>query len=240
MNIQGIDQNGESGKLSNSGEVGSTSLENSPPSPPLEPPDSTQQTAQPESVSPTQDFAAQRLDRVESSVQQVLAQLGQLSNDFDTKLKYDAQKEESVARLHRELQEYKDDLLAKITRPLINDLITLYDNITKTCEYHRERIDDLKQEDYVKSLEFFKQYVIDILEKHDVFQFQSPSIDFDPKTQQALEVLRTDDADQAKKIGKRLRVGFRYLDRIVRPEGVAVFRLDPSLQTRNDDVKDKP
>ena len=53
---------------------------------------------------------------------------------FDREVRAEATRERIVDRLHAELQEYKQDLLLKVQRPIFIDLIQLHDDIGKMIE----------------------------------------------------------------------------------------------------------
>ena len=53
---------------------------------------------------------------------------------FDREIRAEATRERIVDRLHAELQEYKQDLLLKVQRPIFIDLIQLHDDIGKMID----------------------------------------------------------------------------------------------------------
>lgn len=166
----------------------------------------------------------------------ILTQIKQLQSDFETKLKYDAHKEVIVDRLHQELQAHKRDLLGDLMKPLLLDLIALYDDFDKLISHHREGGAQSFSPDGLSTLVNFQTYVSDILEKHGVHRYSNPEAKFDPRTQQALQVLTTTDAEQNRFIASRLRPGFKWNERLIRPEGVAVFayrKAEPSQTNQN-------
>ena len=60
--------------------------------------------------------------------------LGGLQTLFDREIRAEATRERIVDRLHAELQEYKQDLLLKVQRPIFVDLIQLHDDIGKMID----------------------------------------------------------------------------------------------------------
>src|SRR5208282_2988254 len=56
---------------------------------------------------------------------------------FDREIRAEATRERIVDRLHAELQEYKQDFLLRVQRPIFIDLIQLHDDIGKMIEAHR-------------------------------------------------------------------------------------------------------
>ena len=53
---------------------------------------------------------------------------------FERELRAEATRERVIDRLHAELQEYKQDLLLKVQRPIFVDLIQLHDDMGKMIE----------------------------------------------------------------------------------------------------------
>ena len=58
---------------------------------------------------------------------------------FEREARAEATREKVVDRLHAELQEYKQDLLLKVMRPVFVDLIQLHDDIGKMVAAGRTR-----------------------------------------------------------------------------------------------------
>ena len=56
---------------------------------------------------------------------------------FEREIRAEATREKVVDRLHAELQEYKQDLLLNILRPVFIDLIQLHDDIGKVAVSRR-------------------------------------------------------------------------------------------------------
>src|SRR5271165_2963498 len=57
-----------------------------------------------------------------------------LQSLFDREIRAEATRERIVDRLHGELQEYKQDFLLKVQRPIFIDLIQLHDDIGKMID----------------------------------------------------------------------------------------------------------
>ena len=54
-----------------------------------------------------------------------------LRSTFERELRAEANRERVIDRLHAELQDYKQDLLLKVQRPIFVDLIQLHDDVGK-------------------------------------------------------------------------------------------------------------
>jgi len=75
---------------------------------------------------------------------------------FESKLLNDAAKDEIIARLHKELQGYKDDMLRKILKPVFMDIIMLADNMKSLVSRYEETPEtDAVLEKYQKYLPYW-------------------------------------------------------------------------------------
>ncbi|MFH1862706.1 MAG: nucleotide exchange factor GrpE [bacterium] len=156
------------------------------------------------------------------STAQILKTLVELKSSFDAKFKFDQYKENIINRLHAELQQYKDDLYSRILQPLLHDLIRLHDDLDSMIQFYQTQSAETEPARMFTLLQDFKQQVLDILEKHDVFTFTSLAEQFDPKTQQIVRTIPSPRKAQGGLIHRRLRTGFKRHERIIRPEGVEV------------------
>lgn len=152
------------------------------------------------------------------------ARLDALAESFEDKIKYDSSREAIIDRLHAELQEYKNDLALKILKPLVLDLIQFHDDLGKTVAARRERLDEPGAA--AQLLEVLASYQTDVesmLYRNGIETFTTDQSDFDPKRQRVVKSVPTPDASQNKKVAERIRKGFQYEGRVLRPEMVNVF-----------------
>jgi molecular chaperone GrpE len=167
-----------------------------------------------ESVSPL-SLAVQSLEASLSK------RLDALQSVFDREIRAEATREKVVDRLHSELQDYKNDLVLTLMKPVFVDLIQLHDDIGKIVSAQAETSGDAaKMLDLMKG---FQQGIEDILYRQGVEAFEIDDDNFDPRKQRAFSTQITEDIGLNKKIAARLRKGFKSGDKIVRPEIVSVF-----------------
>ena len=165
----------------------------------------------------------QIVDRLGDRLEQRLAAL---QAQFDREVRAEASRERVVDRLHAELQEYKQDFLLKVQRPIFVDLIQLHDDIGKMAEAQERATDG----DAVRGmLESIQTAVEDILYRQGVEPFRNQAEAFDPRRQRAVTTTPTEDPALAKTVAQRLRAGFQSGEKIIRPEIVTVYtlRTDP-------------
>ena len=67
----------------------------------------------------------------------IQAQLVQLRDEFSGKIKYDEHKDEIIDKLHKELQEYKQDIVKKHILSIVLDVVKVADDIRKWITYFR-------------------------------------------------------------------------------------------------------
>jgi molecular chaperone GrpE len=185
----------------------------------LEPPFSTE-TAQPGAAAPQLTL---------QGIEELRAEMQSLREDFETKVQYDQSKERLIDTLHEELQDHREGLHFKILRPLFTDLISLYDNIGRIIESSAS--EHIGNEDHViENLLSFQQEVEEILYRQGVETFQLEEEAFVGNKQRVLRVINTPKAALDKHIARKVRKGFVYENRILRPEIVEVYKYVPMNQ----------
>jgi molecular chaperone GrpE len=150
-----------------------------------------------------------------------------LQAQFDREVRAEATREKVVDRLHAELQEYKQDLLLGVLRPVFVDLIQLHDDIGKMAAAHAEAGGESAVLGLLDVMRGYQQAIEDILDRQGVVPYTQDGATFDPRRQRAVATVATDDPALARTIAARLRKGFRTLagDRVIRSEIVSVYAL---------------
>ena len=140
--------------------------------------------------------------------------------------------------LHGELKTYKDAfLLEAVLRPVIRDLISLYDDIS---EIHRQFTLALRTQEQRGSLSgsalvFFENVaapseqlghnrdsILEVLERLDVILMPAGAGKLDKQFQRAVTVEFTQDPDQDHEVVKVTKRGFLWKDRVIRAEEVVI------------------
>ena len=146
-----------------------------------------------------------------------------LAAAFDREVRAESTREKVVDRLHAELQEYKNDLLLNVLRPVFVDLIQLHDDIGKIVASQSESSEDASR--LLDLMRGFQQGIEDILYRQGVEPFTLDDDAFDPRRQRAFSTVVTDDPEQSKRVAARLRKGFRSGEKVIRPEIVSVYAM---------------
>jgi molecular chaperone GrpE len=168
------------------------------------------------------------LDAIRGLTEQLGRRLDALQTTFDRELRAEATRERVVDRLHAELQDYKQDFLLKVQRPIFIDLIQLHDDIGKMIDVRLPSGADPERAADVRGfLEPIQTAIEDILYRQGVEPFALEGTEFDPRKQRAVSTQGTDDPALNKRVAARLRKGFSAGDKLIRPEIVTVFTFRP-------------
>jgi molecular chaperone GrpE len=156
-----------------------------------------------------------------------------LRSTFERELRAEANRERVVDRLHAELQEYKQDLLLKVQRPIFVDLIQLHDDVGKMMAARTSTDSELDGSASFRGiLESIQTAIEDILYRQGVEPFSLEDAAFDPRRQRALSTSPTDDPAFNKTVAARIRKGFTAGEKLIRPELVSVYLLRPAPVTQ--------
>ncbi len=174
--------------------------------------------------------------QVEALGQQLEERLTRIEALLERDVRAEATREKVVDRLHAELQEYKQDLVLKMLKPVFVDLIQLHDDMGKVIAAETERSQAEAPEPsesessghdasakLCRVLDGFQQGIEDILYRQGVEAYTVEGEAFDPQRQRAIRTLPNDEPARDKTVAHRLRKGFAADHRVVRPELVAVY-----------------
>jgi molecular chaperone GrpE len=184
---------------------------------------------------------APMLDVVKGLGEQLTRRLDSLQAILEREHRAEASRERVVDRLHAELQEYKQDLLLKVQRPIFIDLIQLHDDIGKMIE---ARAPDDSEPGGAAALrgilESIQTAIEDILYRQGVEPFCVEGVAFDPRRQRAVSTLASVDPGRNKTIAARLRKGFQSGEKLIRPEIVSVYTVSTAPAAKPASEADRP
>lgn len=150
--------------------------------------------------------------------------IAQLQKDFEVKVKYDESKERTINALHKELQDYREDMVFKILRPLIMDITSIYDHLQLLTKKYGNLSESNSANSIASELTSFTEEIEEIVSRYGFKFYQNDSETYDRSKQKAQKIINTDDSTLDKQIVEHLRMGLQYQKRIVRPETVSVYR----------------
>jgi molecular chaperone GrpE len=157
----------------------------------------------------------------------VLRAVEALRADFEAKIRYDGGREAMIDRLHQELQEHKADLHLKILRPFALELIGLHDDLGKRLAARAEAEPDADAPAIAEALQSVRDDLEDLLYRCGFEAFVTDTPQFDPRRQRALRTVPAADPALDRHVARRLRKGFAYEGRVIRPELVDVHVATP-------------
>jgi molecular chaperone GrpE len=164
---------------------------------------------------------AEALSRLEAVV---AAGFADLLREVREKAAVDRFREAQVDRLHAELQTYKNDLVSKQARLLIQGIVRLHDDLGKSVAALRQKPpEELTPETLFRQLTDFQDDVELLLGQHGVERFELPGEELDPRRQTVARTVPTEDPGRAGRIAERVRPGFEQGETTLQKERVAVF-----------------
>lgn len=149
---------------------------------------------------------------------------------FQSKLAYDATKQLQIDRLHEELQEYRRDLVMRTTRPLVNGVIQLHDDMSKLLAALREKpLTEITPQKFLSLLEGLQEDVEIVLSQNGITSYREPMKHFDPRRQKVLRTVQTSDESLAGTVAESMRPGFEQGIEILAKERVALHEFVSQL-----------
>ena len=161
-------------------------------------------------------------------LERILEALAALQGAFDSKIRYDEAKESQIAALHQELETHRQGLYQQILRPVLTDLIGIYDEIANHVAADENG-------DPVDSAESLMEMVEGVLERYSVTRYCCEGEDIDRARQRVIDVESTDDAELNRRLARRLRPGFELDGKVLRPEWVIAYRYAPDTAAQLQD-----
>jgi molecular chaperone GrpE (heat shock protein) len=162
--------------------------------------------------------------QVSAALATTAAGFGEILREVRDKLVSDHFREEQVARLHGELQLYKEDQAGKAERLVLQELIRLHDSLGKAAAlWRRKAPEEVTPERLFNLLDGLRDDVEMALSRHDVVPYVASGDDFDPHRQVAAATVAAVEPAAIGRIATRLRPGFEQRNVLLQKERVAVF-----------------
>lgn len=181
----------------------------------------------------------ERLANIEMAVD---AGVAQILNGFEAKIAYDSTKQDQIDRLHEELQKYREDIVSRAARPLVNGMIRLYYDTGKLLfALQSKPHGELSPERYFSIMEGLQEDIEIVLGQNGITSYKGPSGPFDPKRQRVLKKTRTRDDALAGQVVESIRPGFEQGTEVIEKESVAIYEYVPEPDTKPEDgIADNP
>lgn len=160
------------------------------------------------------------------TLSEMLDELAALRAEFSAKLRYDDSKNRQIDQLHGQLQEYKQDLYFKMMRPLFTDLIGFQDSLYGLLQHGPSDTPTSESETHLRrSIRALAEVIESTLDRYGVTAYEEAGEVVSGQRQRVERAVDTDDPGRDRTIAERIRKGFLYDGRVVRPELVAAYRL---------------
>ena len=151
------------------------------------------------------------------SLDEIKENIAQLNELFVAKIKNDHNQREAFEKLYAEMKLYKDNFLRSATKPIIQDIILLFD---QTKQQLKKEISDEMRKFATHTLEELEE----ILYRRDVELICTTNEKLDKKLQRAIKVIPTDEKEKDQLISEIIRDGFTWEDVVLRPQEVVIFK----------------
>jgi molecular chaperone GrpE (heat shock protein) len=171
---------------------------------------------------------------VSAGIDLVRTELEGLTSLVRARLSYDQTKEQAFDRLYAELDTLKRNAALDNIKPLLLDLILLYDRM----EQARQLADGAQGVLSIETLQSFIHELLEVLYRREVSLIEAGPTSFDYNQQKAIGVLDVTDPAENQRIHKVVRRGFRLGERTLRAEEVIVCRVPPPPTSTNPDTKE--
>ncbi len=153
----------------------------------------------------------------------ITTQLNYLSELFHEKIQHDAVKDDLFKRLYQELSNYREDFIFNnITKRLFVDVIHLYDHLDAVLQQKT-----LGEKALMEHFERFRTEINQTLRRHGIHRIKEQTgKPFDESCQDARGTISIYRPEQDQIVLEVLKAGFRYREKILRPEEVIVGKYE--------------
>lgn len=174
----------------------------------------------------------------ESLLEDIRSDLASLSRAFESKLKYDAHKNKIIDDLHQALQDYREGLIKKYVHRIVMDIIKIVDDIRKFTAHHRgQPPSEEATEKLLHYTESIASDLEDLFSWEGVLPFTCKGEAIDLSRQRILQRIATDDPEKDKTVAERLRPGYEWDGKVIRPEMISafIFQTEPAMEDHHNE-----
>jgi len=155
---------------------------------------------------------------------EIKQQLNHLYKEFESKLKYDEHKNKVIDELHQTLQEYRQGVLQKYIQRIFTDILKVIDDIRKfTGHYSNGQKSDEMTGKILKFLETTASDLEELFSWEGIVPFSCEGDHLDASRQRVVNKIQTDEPAKDKAIAARIRSGYKWDGKVIRPEMVSIF-----------------
>lgn len=152
---------------------------------------------------------------------------------FQEKIRDDLVKGQLFEKLYHDLTNYREDFVFKnITRRILTDVIRLFDRMDGALK--TESLDRMQRDDLIDHVRSFRDELLRVLQRQEVFPIESKPGVFDEAFQEAIDTRLVSHPEEDLKVVEVVRRGFSYRGRLLRPEEVVVGRFSENKEGNED------
>ena len=163
-----------------------------------------------------------RIDEILENIENINTKLDGMNELFWKKIQSTSFEKEIADKLHKEIQEYRNDLHFQLIKPLIFDLINMKESMKRGLGNFKEKTDEEK----LKLLQSYIEEIEMILDNNNIEIYDTKNeenLDFDGKKQKIIKKIDTSDKQLDGKIYNILSSGYMYKGKVIFPEKVEVY-----------------
>jgi len=161
-------------------------------------------------------------------------QLAALEKLFNTRIMHAAHEDRIIEQMHKELQQYKNDLYSQLVRPILMDIIDVRDSIMRLAAVYRAKPEG-EQNIPNKTFADYSYDLQDILEKNNVEIYRSnPGDAFVPVRQRVIKKVPTADESLHGKVAETMTCGYSYNGRVISPEKISIYYYEKPAEPAED------
>ena len=144
-----------------------------------------------------------------------------MRKEVHDRLADDPVREKAFEKLYSELKAYRDGFLLEAEKPLLLDLLLLYDSFN----WFQQRLiqEEMSQEVVADSFQFLVEELLEVLYRRDVVPMAERDT-FDRTVQRAMRVESAPDKAHDNHVARVLKRGFERHGKPLRPEEVIVYK----------------
>lgn len=165
---------------------------------------------------PKVEVGSQQL--IVNKLDELAGYVSDLNQQFSDRLAKDAAKEKAFDHLYGELETVKQDSSFERFKPLYLDLILLFDRLDR-CRVENTAVSGEELYNFLLTL---KEELLEVLYRQSIELVSSDGNSFDATKQRAIATETTTVKAENNQLAEIVRRGFRYQNRLLRPEEVIV------------------
>jgi molecular chaperone GrpE (heat shock protein) len=177
------------------------------------------------------DRVVAELDRLRRTVSGVEDHIVKVAEAYGKLAKDGKRKDQAYDQLYDELRTYKNNFLKSAQKPLLMDVILLYDGIVRTIGSFSELPDEkVTRQMVIDALTHTRDEILEVLYRRDIERIADAPKRLDVELQKPISRIDTDKPEEDREIVQVVREGFRQNGVVLRPQEVVVKRCTKETQ----------